>query len=162
MERKETLLYSIGVVSLGTGKLQEKAIKSRVLAACAAFVAVLLCWLAPFESSEAEILKARTGLHADKTRFVLELSEKPDYSFDKNPEDGQVVIELKNIGVPKGRAVPSLPVGLVKHTMFISKGGQSSQVVLFLSKPAKVKNAFVIPGENGKAHRLVVDLLPTP
>jgi len=107
----------------------------------------------------AEIVKARAGLHADKTRFVLELTGKPVFEFEKNPENGQVVIMLKNIGVPKGRVVPSATIGLVKHTMFISKGGKSSKVVLFLSKPAKVSNSFIIPGDENKAHRLVVDLI---
>ncbi len=120
---------------------------------------VLSVLLAPSWAEAAEILEARAGLHADKTRFVLDLSEKPDYGFDRNADEGQVVIELKNVGVPKGRVVPSSVIGLVKHTMFISKGGQSSRVVLFLSKPAKVKSSFVIPPKDGKSHRLVVDLV---
>jgi len=127
----------------------------RIWGLCFALVALCL----PRSGEAAEILEARAGLHADKTRLVLDLSEKPDYGFDQNAEVGQVVIELKNIGVPKGRVVPSSVIGLVKHTLFISKGGQSSRVVLFLSKPAKVKSSFVIPPKDGKAHRLVIDLV---
>lgn len=123
------------------------------------WVVVGVAFMVASSAQAAEILKARAGLHADKTRFVLDFSAKPIYGFDKNPEDGQIVIELKNAGVPKGRVVPSTTIGLVEHTMFISKGGKSSNVVLFLTKPSKVANSFLIPGGKGKVHRLVIDLI---
>jgi len=117
----------------------------------------IFCWSGSI--SAAEILKARTGLHNDKTRFVLDLSTKPDFSVAKSKETGQVVIRLKNISLPKGRVVPSSMTGLVKHTMFVSEGGKSSRVILFLKKSATVSKSFYIPGKPGKAHRLVVDLV---
>ena len=117
---------------------------------------------APAVWAQPIVSKVRIGVHADKTRFVMELSEAPRYRVFALPDPFRVVIDL-----PELRWAPGQGTGSAR-----AKGGQitamrfglfapgTSRVVLDLSSPAKVEKVFVMQPTGNFPYRLVIDIAP--
>ena len=102
----------------------------------------------------------RIGVHPDKTRFVLELSEEPSYRIFTLPDPARVVIDLPQLDWQ----VPAEPLpdgrGLIQALRSGIFTPGTSRIVLDMSGPVGVKNVLLLPTGEGTGHRLVVDLLP--
>lgn len=103
----------------------------------------------------------RLGDHQDFTRFVVDLSHEVNFSLFTLPEPYRVVVDLPEVewtfgeeNVPEGRGV----VGALRWGLF--QPGQS-RIVLDLTRPAEVKQAFLLPPNNQSGWRFVVDLKET-
>ncbi len=107
------------------------------------------------------VMDARIGEHADRTRFVVEVSDPfrvrvftlatPDRVVIDMPE---VFWQLNGPPRPSGR-------GLVKSYRYGLFRAGNSRFVIDLNGPAKVAEPMILPPEDGHGYRLVVDLFPT-
>ena len=98
----------------------------------------------------------RLGSEADKTRFVVELSEAPRYRVFTLSDPYRVVIdfpELADGALPERRGK-----GLIKALRSGLFAPGITRIVLDLNAPARLERVFVLPPEGGKKHRFVVDL----
>lgn len=107
-----------------------------------------------------DIKNVRFGAHPDKTRMVIELSQKTDFrafilpAIENKPY--RLVVDLPNFNwqagiIPKPRKTTVLDVrsGTLKPDI--------QRLVVDLEKPALLKSVFLLPKASGKPDRLVVD-----
>ena len=103
----------------------------------------------------------RLGDHQEFTRFVVDLSHEVDFSLFTLPDPYRVVVDLPEVewtfgeeNMPAGRGV----VSALRWGLF--QPGQS-RIVLDLTRPAAVKQAFLLPPNAQAGWRFVVDLKET-
>lgn len=103
------------------------------------------------------VLGARVGPGPAKTRLVLELSEKAAFAVFTLGKPYRVVIDLPPVTwrldplkSPKG--------GLIRAFRYGHFSDSISRVVLDVSGPVSVENAFLLPPKSNRRYRLVVDL----
>lgn len=105
------------------------------------------------------ITSARIGGTAANTRFVMDATQK--LSFSANAEaDNRIVLILPKVTFDPStaQAIDNVKKKLLIDNITRRNTGDVTQVVLTLTKPAKVMQAFTIPAKDGKPPRLVVDL----
>ena len=102
----------------------------------------------------------RVGVHTDRTRLVVDLSSKVEISVFAVAEPNRLIVDLPEIewrfpsdASQKGGIIDAVRFGLVQPGV--------SRLVLDLKQPARVANSFVMPPSEGKAFRLVLDLMST-
>lgn len=102
----------------------------------------------------------RLGIHSDKTRLVVELSERVESTHFALADPYRIVIDLPEVTWDVAPATQQRKGGLVAGLRFgLFKPGQS-RLVLDLKGPAVVAQSFVLPPREGYPFRLVVDLKP--
>lgn len=126
-------------------------------------LALAVCaWPAISASARAEPVAtdARLGEHPEHTRFVLDLSENVEYRLFRLADPYRIVLELPAISwrLPERAGVSG--AGLVRSYRYGLFGHSRSRVVLELNGPAMVQADFIMPSEDGKPARLVLDLVP--
>jgi N-acetylmuramoyl-L-alanine amidase len=109
--------------------------------------------------AEPSIVDIRIGVHADKTRFVVELDEAPTYRAFTLPDPFRVVIDLP--ALDWSRAENGLPAGggVIEALRFGLFAPGTSRMVLDVKAPVAIQKLFVIPGGDDFRHRLVIDLV---
>jgi N-acetylmuramoyl-L-alanine amidase len=107
------------------------------------------------------VMDARIGEHADRTRFVVEVSDPFPLRVFTLANPDRVVIDMPEVlwkldGPPRptGR-------GLVKSYRYGLFRAGNSRFVIDLNGPAKAAEPMVLPPEGGHGYRLVFDLFPT-
>tara|TARA_B100000315_G_C14582285_1_gene591118 strand:- start:830 stop:2086 length:1257 start_codon:yes stop_codon:yes gene_type:complete len=103
----------------------------------------------------------RIGSHADKTRFVIDISEDVKFKVFTLSDPYRVVIDLPEMGWRLPGNVMSRKTGVIDKFRYGLFRAGLSRVVLDVKKPVKIKAAFVLPPAEGKRYRLVLDLAPT-
>lgn len=103
------------------------------------------------------VVDARLGLHPDKTRFVLELSETVPFRIALMADPYRIVVELPELLWPGG-AVPVEGKGLVSRYRYGLTGSGSLQVAFETVGPARVREAYMLPPRDGHQPRLVLDI----
>ncbi len=111
----------------------------------------------PPAQERVEVLDARLGLHPDKTRLVLELSESVAFSVSVHADPYRVVVNLPDVSWPGG-AAPVAGKGLVTRYRFEGREGGASRLVVETTGPVKVSEAFTIPSKEGHKPRFVLDV----
>ncbi|MEX0922967.1 MAG: N-acetylmuramoyl-L-alanine amidase [Rhodovibrionaceae bacterium] len=119
--------------------------------------ALALVWPA---SAQPSVTDVRLGAHADKTRFVVELTEAPRYRVFSLPDPYRVVIDLPQLDWPEAHSEMTQSKGLVSALRFGLFTPGTSRVVLDLTQPSAIEAVFVLPPREGFGHRLVLDLAP--
>ena len=104
---------------------------------------------------------ARLGEHPEHTRFVLELTETVDYRLFTLAEPNRIVLELPDIEWRLQAKAGIKGAGLVTSYRYGPFRKGRSRVVLDLASPARVDANFIMPPEDGKPARLVLDIVPT-
>ncbi len=153
-------------------KLQEKIRKNlsfhrgkTILLRSSVLTAAFFVLSSNIAQAEVKIIDVRTGLHPDKTRIVLELSEVAFYqiSYFNSSAPGdfkEVTIDLRE--TPGKEDVASLVkkaevIGLLeKISVEDHEGGVRLRI--FLRKAATVDRSFMLKPEQGVQYRLVFDL----
>ncbi|WP_035690613.1 N-acetylmuramoyl-L-alanine amidase [Azospirillum halopraeferens] len=103
------------------------------------------------------VIDARIGIHPDKTRFVLELSEAVQFRVETLADPYRVVLDLPNLHWPGG-AETVRGKGLVERYRYGSFGANTLRVVFDTSGPVRVSQAYLIPPREGHLTRLVIDM----
>lgn len=118
--------------------------------------------LAASGTAQAETIATgtRLGQHAERTRFVVDLSGPVEYRIFSLADPYRIVIELPAITwlVPRDGAISGR--GLVSAYRYGQFSAAHSRVVLDLAEPAEIVTHFTIPAEQGGGVRLVFDLKP--
>ena len=104
----------------------------------------------------------RLGVHADKTRFVIDLDGGANYTIFSLANPYRVVIDLPELAwrVPNNQRRRS-GGGISGYRFGLFEPG-ISRIVIDLSKPLRVTKAFLLPPDSKYGHRLVVDLKRVP
>ncbi|KAA0678797.1 N-acetylmuramoyl-L-alanine amidase [Roseomonas genomospecies 6] len=106
------------------------------------------------------VLNARLGLHPDKTRLVLELSDSVPFTVSVHGSPYRVVVDLPDVGWPGGNAV--MPgKGLVARYRFEGRDGGASRLVVETDGPVRVVESYLIPPRDGFKPRFVLDIART-
>ena len=122
-----------------------------------------LCLLmaVPATFAQPTVSAVRMGAHPDKTRFVMELSERPRYRVFTLPDPFRVVIDLPELrwAPGQGNSSASAKGGLVAAMRFGLFAPGTSRVVLDLNAPAQINRVFVMPPTGNYPYRLVIDVV---
>ncbi len=116
--------------------------------------------IAASQAHALELQKVRFGLHSDKVRAVIELNEQTEFrSFmlpKTNDKSYRLVVDLPNFDWKAGEIArpPKINVTDVRSGTLNSK---TKRVVIDLTKPAVLKNAFMLPADRNQPYRLVLD-----
>ena len=103
------------------------------------------------------IINVRVGLHPDKTRFVLEMSDRPTFRATVQSDPYQVIVELPELAWPNGEDRRA-GQGLIRayHLERLETGG--GRLVLDVAGPVRIATAMVIEPSEGHHARFVLDL----
>lgn len=106
------------------------------------------------------VVDARLGIHPDKTRFVLEVSDPVSFSVTLAANPYRIIVDLPDLAWPGG----SLPVegkGLVARYHHAAGGPRGTRLTFETVGPAKLREGYMIPPRDGRQPRLVLDLEKT-
>ena len=107
-----------------------------------------------------DVQDVRFGLHTDTTRVVIELNEAPTYRAFMLPAEAnkpyRLVIDMPDFEWKAG-IIPEQPKTTVTDVRSGSLRPDVMRLVIDLSKPALIKEAFLLPAQSGKPNRLVID-----
>lgn len=120
---------------------------------------ILLLCLLPFKAQALSIDDVRFGVHPEKTRMVVELSEAVEFKTFVLQGPYRVVVDLPefswrvgSIEKPKGAIISNVRHGVQKPGI--------SRLVIDTTQPVALRSAFVLPAAAGKNNRLVIDFEP--
>lgn len=105
------------------------------------------------------VLGVRLGEHPDKTRFVLELTEAVEFRVSTLADPYRVALDLPQL-TWRTSDVP-VSAGLVKGWRQTGSDARTMRLILELGGPVHVREAFLLPPQDGRQARLVIDLVPT-
>lgn len=111
-------------------------------------------------SREPVVMDARIGEHADRTRFVVELSDPVNLrTFTLNNPD-RVVIDMPAVSWHlQGPPRPSARSAVRSYRYGLFRPG-NSRFVIDLNQPVRTSDILVLPPEGGHGYRVVIDLFP--
>ncbi len=106
------------------------------------------------------VMSARIGEHADRTRFVVELSDPVNMRTFTLSNPNRVVIDMP--AVQWHLSGPPRPTGhgAIKSYRYGLFRPGNSRFVIDLDQPVTVSDPLVIPPEGGSGYRVVIDLFP--
>ncbi len=107
-----------------------------------------------------EVSSVRLGIHKDKTRFVMELSEKPEFDLFLLPDPYRIVIDMPELRWQTDDSA-SRKKGIVENFRFGLFRENTSRVVLDVDGPVKILRTVVLPPTSGKPHRFFIDIQKT-
>jgi len=113
----------------------------------------------PTACAESSVSSVRLGVHSDKTRVVLDLTERVEFKVFPLTDPYRLVVDLPAMN---WRASPQRNfngTGLVSGLRYGLFSSTASRVVLDLTGPAKIKKSFILPPAGGKQYRLVLDIV---
>ncbi|MBK1840949.1 N-acetylmuramoyl-L-alanine amidase [Azospirillum sp. YIM B02556] len=106
------------------------------------------------------VVDARLGIHPDRTRFVLELSDAVSFTVSMAADPYRVIVDLPDLIWPGG----SLPVegkGVVARYHHAAGGPRGTRLTFETVGPARLREGYMIPARDGHQPRLVLDLEKT-
>ncbi|MCB1555751.1 MAG: N-acetylmuramoyl-L-alanine amidase, partial [Alphaproteobacteria bacterium] len=101
----------------------------------------------------------RFGSYENKTRLVLDLSERADFRLFMLESPYRMVIDLPDFDWRTG-AISRPAASGVKNIRQGQLQPGISRIVLDMERPVGIEAAFVLPATSGKPDRLVVDFAP--
>ncbi|HSK40187.1 MAG TPA: N-acetylmuramoyl-L-alanine amidase [Arenibaculum sp.] len=120
--------------------------------------ALLAAQAAAASGRQVAVLDARLGVHPDKTRFVLDLTDTVDFRIFTLPDPYRVVVDFPNVAwMRAGKVFGAGVVSGWRHGRFDAR---TVRLVLDVDQPVRVREAFVLPPRNGRQARFVLDLEP--
>jgi N-acetylmuramoyl-L-alanine amidase len=111
--------------------------------------------------SMAKITKVRAWKSPEKTRVVLEVTKKSDYSVFQLHKPERVVVDLKNTTINSDALKDFDYSGLIVSSRNSKRDNNSLRLVLQLRKTTHLKD-FQLQPSLGYRHRLVLDLFEKP
>lgn len=106
------------------------------------------------------VIDARFGVHPDKTRFVLEVSDTVSFRVSTATAPYRVIVDLPDLLWPGGGA-PIQGLGLVQRYLRAPVESGALRLVFETSGPVQVREAFMLPPKDGHRPRFVMDLVRT-
>ncbi len=115
---------------------------------------------APSMADEPVVLGARVGLHGERTRFVVELSDPIKVHIFTLADPDRLIIDMPQV-LWKLRGPPSHGLGAVRTWRYGLFRPGNARFVLDLRQPIRLAEPLVLPPEDGYGYRLVLDMYPT-
>jgi N-acetylmuramoyl-L-alanine amidase len=113
------------------------------------------------QGSQPIVLSARIGEHADRTRFVIELSDPVNLRTFTLANPDRVVVDMPEVQWRVGAPPRPSGYGSVKSYRYGVFRKGNSRMVIDLNRPVTVSDALVLPPSAGFGYRVVIDLFPT-
>jgi N-acetylmuramoyl-L-alanine amidase len=125
---------------------------------------LLLLAILPGSAFALSVDQVRFGAHPDKIRLVLDLSEASDFRAFVLDDPYRLVIDLPDFqwragNVPNAPNAPDARVTAMRHGN-LEPG--VARIVFDMNVPVGVRTAFLLPAQDAKPHRLVVDFAEIP
>lgn len=121
------------------------------------FTLTLALWLCAVSPARALTVKdIRFGTHPDKIRMVIELSDKVEFKAFTLASPDRMVVDLPHF---EWQAT-TISKPAASHITDIRQGAltpDTSRIVFDLAKPVTIRSAFVLPSDQGRPNRLVLD-----
>jgi len=115
---------------------------------------VLATMMLPGPAWALSVNNVRFGVYPDKTRLVLDLSDKTDYRVFTTADPWRLVVDLPTFdwqaGMPHGKGITSVRQGSLQDDI--------SRIVFELQKPSVIKDILFLPHAGKLPDRLVIDL----
>jgi N-acetylmuramoyl-L-alanine amidase len=122
-------------------------------------VLILLLTTGATASMAAPVVRdMRIGVHPEKTRFVLDLSEEIPYRAFTLPDPFRVVIDFPEVEWAAGEPPIGPTSGVVQAMRFGRFEPGTMRIVLDVARPVIIEKAYLLAPRDGKAHRFVLDL----
>jgi hypothetical protein len=106
------------------------------------------------------LLAVRVASDADKTRLVLDTSEKVTYQYDLDNLEKILMIDVATPAVSAVANAVLTNTPLIASYTAQSVPGGKTRLIVQLSQPIQVVNASVLPPNGDKGDRIVFDLAP--
>lgn len=119
----------------------------------------VLLLMSSLSAVAAEVTGLRVWADPDKTRAVLDLDRKADYSLFTLADPDRVVIDLKDARFRTGTDLNAAHAGVISAVRFGQPRSDTLRVVLDLSAGVSAKSFLLNPTAQ-YGHRLVVDMYP--
>lgn len=104
---------------------------------------------------------ATLGGDVSHTRFLIGLPKKAEFRVFSLSNPNRVIVDISETAL---RLPPqpeeNIAVGLVKAFHAGRSAPGKSRVVIEVIRPVIVEDAAIVPSENGKGHRLALDIVP--
>lgn len=122
---------------------------------------VFVCTLcAPRGAWALTVDAVRLGAHNNASRMVLDLGGPAEFRVFLLPAPNRMVIDLPphewNAGI-----VPPAPAAGIRRVRHGPTVGGLGRIVIDLARPVTIRSAFMLPRDNKRPNRLVVDFLPS-
>jgi N-acetylmuramoyl-L-alanine amidase len=150
------LRYSYFEVDISTyfGRATLRAL-SMILA-----VITLVAALAWPAQARPTVVDVRLGVHPDKTRFVMEVTDPVDFRVFTLPDPYRVVVDFPEMTWYDSANQTSGTAGSVLNFRYAPYRPGTMRLVLEVAGPVRVREAFMLPPRDGKQPRFVLDLEP--
>jgi N-acetylmuramoyl-L-alanine amidase len=106
------------------------------------------------------VIDVRLGVHPDKTRFVMEVTDAIDFRVFTLPDPYRVVVDFPEMVWNDSANQTSGAAGSVLNFRYAPYKPGTMRLVLNVSGPVRVREAFLLPPRDGKQPRFVLDLEP--
>lgn len=100
----------------------------------------------------------RMGRHPNKTRIVLDLIGKADFSYRIDGSGKMILLDLPGVDWRTARA-SRRKVGVVQGYIFNRESGGVGRLGVATSVPVRIKAAFRLPPNGSRGRRIVLDLV---
>jgi N-acetylmuramoyl-L-alanine amidase len=117
--------------------------------------------VAPRNPVEPIVMDARIGEHADRTRFVVEISDPFQFRVFTLAGPNRVVIDMPQVLWRLNGQQRPTGNGAVKSYRYGLFRPGNSRFVIDLDKPVTAAEPMILPPEGGYGYRVVIDLFPT-
>ena len=121
----------------------------------------LCCGLVQGAGAETVVNDIRIGIHKDKTRLVLDLSERPGFQIFALADPYRIVLDLPDIDWRVPPVTARRKGGLIAGLRYGQFQPGNSRVVMDLRGPGTVGKSFIIPRSKSRGPRLVIDIRKT-
>jgi N-acetylmuramoyl-L-alanine amidase len=112
-------------------------------------------------AAEPAVIATRYGVHPDRTRFVVELSEPVAFNVFLLADPYRIVVELPEVVWRAPADAGARGAGVIAGFRYGVFQPGAARIVIDLKTPARIKHVFMAPPEADRQHRLVVDIEPT-
>ena len=99
--------------------------------------------------------QVRIGTHPGKARIVIELSQPTDYKVFLLSDPKRIVVDLPEFQWRAGK-ISNSSLGIVGARHGVVEPGLA-RIVLDLNRPVVIQSSFLLPGNDGRSPRLVID-----
>ena len=106
------------------------------------------------------VVDVRLGVHPDKTRFVMEVTDPVEFRVFTLPDPYRVVVDFPEMTWNDSAIQTSGTAGSVLNFRYAPYRPGTMRLVLETAGPVRVREAFVLPPRDGRQPRFVLDLEP--
>lgn len=120
------------------------------------FFLTMLIFFISLPTFALSIDNVRVGVHPDKSRMVMELSNTTNFRAFLLADPYRIVVDLPDFTWKAGlmAEAPGSGVTNMRHGPL---GGGTSRIVIDLNRPVTIQSAFLLPRSAGAPDRLVID-----